>query len=183
MKSWVRMVGTAMGSAAMAATPVSVAAVPETESNNTFPGQPATVGVTYSPASLCLGCAPPFLDTIDFFHYTGLPSGGTFDLSFDPIDLAILGHTLRAGLYTDQTNFSDSVTSTTPGPLVHLTGLIPGGGELTFGITTVNATDFEGYTVALSVAPPRVPAPAAIVLLAAGLTALGLDVARRRKRS
>ena len=182
MKSWVRMAGTAMGSAAMAATPASVAAVPETESNNTFPGQPATVGVTYS-AFLCLGCAPSVLDTIDFFHYTGLPSGGTFDLSFDPIDLVIPGHTLRAGLYTDQTNFSDSVTSTTPGPLVHLTGLIPGGGELTFGITTVNATDFEGYNVALSVAPPRVPAPAAIVLLAAGLTALGLDVARRRKRS
>jgi len=182
MKSRVRMAGTAMGSAAMAAIPASAAAVPETEPNNTFPGQPATVGVTYS-AFLCLGCAPSVLDTIDLFHYTGLPSGGTFDLSFDPIHLVLTGHSMRAGLYTDQTNFSDSVTSTTPGPLVHLTGLIPGGGDLTFGITTVNAASTEGYTVALSVVPSRVPAPAAIVLLAAGLAAVGLDVARRRKRS
>jgi hypothetical protein len=182
MKSWTKMAGAAMGSAALAAIPASAAAVPETEPNNTFPGQPATAGVTYS-AALCLGCAPFALDTIDLFHYTGLPSGATFDLSFDPFSLVIPGHAMMAGLYTDQTTIVDSVTSTTPGPLVHLTGLVPGGGELTFGITSVNATSVESYAVALNVASTRVPAPAAIVLLAAGLMAVGVDVARRRKRS
>ena len=183
MKSWMRTAGATMGSAAMVAIPASAAAVPETEPNNTFPGQPATAGVTYS-AALCLGCAPFALDTIDLFHYTGLPSGATFDLSFDPFSLVIPGHAMMAGLYTDQTTIVDSVTSTTPGPLVHLTGLVPGGGELTFGITSVNATSVESYAVALNVTPRGVPAPPAIVLLAAGLTAaVGFDVARRRKRS
>jgi hypothetical protein len=183
MKSWMRTAGATMGSAAMAAIPATAAAVPETEPNNTFPGQPATAGVTYT-GTLCLNCAPSFSDTIDLFHYTGLPSGGAFDLSFDPTHLEISGHTLMAGLYTDQTTIVDSVTSTFPGPLVHLTGLVPGGGELTFGITSVNATSVESYTVALNVTPRGVPAPPAIVLLAAGLTAaVGLDVARRRKRS
>ncbi len=166
-----------LGSAALAGIPASAGAgpLPETEPNNTFPGQPATAEFTYSG-----GVSDP-ADPIDFFHYTGLPPGGSFDLSFDPISVRG-GDDLKAGLYSDQTTILDSVTST--GPLVHLTGVIPGTGELTFGITpdVVLVDTFEGYLVTLDVTPLQVPAPPAIALLAAGLTALSLDVARRRKR-
>ena len=71
--------------------------------------------------------------------------------------------------------------------LVHLTGTIPGSGELFFGITSPappnSSCCAEGYTARLTVAGARVSAPAAIVLLAAGLAAVGLDTVRRRRRS
>lgn len=186
MADLTKLAGTVLASAAIAAIPASVAAAPtlETEPNNTFSGQPATVGVTYQ-GTLCApggACSPS--DSIDFFHYTGLPPGGSFDLSFDPVNVIFPGADaeLKAGLYTGQTTIGASVTSTDP--LVHLTGTIPGSGELVFGITIAGPSfDVEGYTTVLNVRSTGVPAPATIVLLAAGLTAMGLDVARRRKRS
>ena len=182
MASLTKMAGTALGSAVLAAIPASAGAAPilETEPNNTFPGQPATVGVTYQGTVSPGGPA----DLIDFYHYKGLLPGSSFDLSFDPANTFCPGCgpdvILKAGLYTDQTTIGASVTSNDP--LVHLTGTIPGSGELVFGITmTQTAFELEGYTIVLNAR--GVPAPATIVLLAAGIAAMGLDVARRRKRS
>ena len=177
-----KMARTVLGSAALVAIPASAAvAVPEPGGNNdSFPGLPASAGVTYL-GSLCFpgGCSPS--DSSDFYHYTGLPSGGSFDLSFDPTDLDVCcGDSLIAGLYDSAGPPIDSISS--GGPLVHLTGLIPGSGALTFGVTGPGALDVEGYNLTLNVQAPRVPAPPALALLAAGLIALSLEVARRRKR-
>jgi hypothetical protein len=183
MADLTKIARTALGSAALAVIPASVGAVTlDTEPNNPFASaQPATAGDLIS-GHLCLDvgpCTP--LDTADFFHYTGLPPGGTFDFSFTPTDTDF-GDTLTAGRYSSTGVLLDSVSST--GALVHLPiGTIPGSGELFFGITGPGACCAEGYTARLSVTGARVPAPAAIVLLAAGLAALGLDTARRRKRS
>jgi len=66
---------------------------------------------------------------------------------------------------------------------VHLGGTVPAGGQLTFGVTEVNVANFENYTLSLNVRPPTgVPEPATVALVAAGLSALGVGVARRRKR-
>jgi PEP-CTERM motif len=55
-----------------------------------------------------------------------------------------------------------------------------------FGIApdpTNSPPGFEGYNIKLTVTPPNgVPEPATVMLLAAGVTAVGLDAARRRKR-
>lgn len=183
MADLTKIAKTALGSVALAAVPASAVAVTlDTEPNSTFAtAQAAAAGDTIL-GSLCLdvvGCSP--LDIADFFHYTGLPAGGTFDLSFDAVD-SQFGDTLRAGLYTDATTIASFVDSA-GGPAVHLKGSIPGSGQLIFGITGISACCAEGYTALLSVRGASVPAPAAIVLLAAGLTAVGLGAARRRKRS
>ena len=178
MADLTKLAVTALGSAALAAIPASAAAVGETEPNDVFPGQASTVGVTYTgfidPASSVTG--PP----VDLFHYTGLPVGGAFDLSFDPelLDFDLL----RVGLFTNQTTSPAGIESS--GSLVHLQGSIPGSGELTFGVTNpFGEFEAEGYSLVLNVtAAAAVPAPAAIALLAAGLTVVGLDGARRRKR-
>jgi hypothetical protein len=173
----------ALGSAAIAAIPAAAgAATLDTEPNNTFAAaQPATVGDTIS-GTLCFNTGPDcsVLDTADFFHYTALPPGGSFDFAFNHPD-AEFG-TLLAGRYTSGGPAVDSVSSGGP-TLVHLTGTIPGSGELFFGITPGNTCCAEGYTARLTVTGARVSAPAAIVLLAAGLAAVGLDTIRRRKRS
>ena len=168
---------TVLGSAAIAAMPTAAAlAVPtlETENNNTFPGQSATAGVTYQ-GNLCTLCPPP-TDPFDFYHYIGLPAGGTFDLTFDPAQT--LGGDLTVGRYTSGGPPVDSVSSTDA--VVHLTGSIPGSGGLTFGVTLDGG--FEGYLITLNVTPPAVAAPPALALLTAGLTALSFEVARRRRR-
>jgi len=171
----------ALGSAAIAAIPASAgAATLDTEPNNTFAtAQAATVGDTISGTLCFTGCGPT-LDTADFFHYTALSPGGSFDFAFNHPD-AVFGN-LLAGRYTSGGPAVDSVSSGGP-TLVHLTGTIPGTGELFFGITAGNSCCGEGYTAKLTVTGARVSAPAAIVLLAAGLVAVGLDTARRRKRS
>lgn len=184
MADLTKMARTALGSVALAAVPASAVAVTlDTEPNSTFAtAQPAALGDTIF-GSLCLNLGfCNVLDLADFFHYTGLPPGGTFDLSFDAVD-SDFGDSLQAGLYTDATTIAKFVNSSAT--LVHLTGSIPGSGELIFGITNNGTSSCcaEGYTVRLSVTAARVPAPAAIVLLAAGLTAVGLNAARRRKRS
>ena len=179
---------TVLGSAAIAAMPTTAALalpVPETENNDTFPGQTATVATTYS-GELCLDspstCTGFFQvagqDLTDFYHYTGLPAGGSFDLSFDNTT-GCCGNDLVAGRYDSAGPPSASVS--TDSALVHLTGTIPGSGELTFGITG-EGFGLETYLVTLNVTPPQVAAPPALALLTAGLGALSIEVARRRKR-
>src|SRR2546425_8264901 len=93
----------ALGSAAIVAIPASAgAATLDTEPNNSFAAaQPATVGDTIS-GTLCLdtgafaGCN--VLDLADFFHYTLLSPGGSFDFAFNHPN-AVFG-TLLAGRYT-----------------------------------------------------------------------------------
>jgi hypothetical protein len=65
-----------------------------------------------------------------------------------------------------------------------LTGTVPAGAELTFGVTEgFSPTNIESYNVILNVtAPTAVPEPATIALVAAGVSALGVTAARRRKR-
>ena len=184
MADLTKIARTALGSAAIAAIPAAAGAVTlDTEPNNTFAtAQPATVGDLIS-GNLCLNvgaCSPQ--DLADFFHYTGLPPGGSFDFAFNHPGVEFAGDNLLAGRYTSGGPAVDSVASATS-TFVHLTGTIPGSGELFFGITNQNSAEAEGYTARLTVTGARVSAPAAIVLLAAGLAAVGLDTIRRRKRS
>ena len=177
----------ALGSAAIVAIPASAgAATLDTEPNNSFAAaQPANVGDTIS-GTLCLNTGFPcnFPDLADFFHYTGLPPGGSFDFAFNHPTAEFA--TLLAGRYTSGGPAVDSVFSG-GSTLVHLTGTIPGSGELFFGITSPappnSSCCAEGYTARLTVAGARVSGPAALVLLAAGLAAVGLDTVRRRRRS
>ena len=173
----------ALGSAAIAAIPASAgAATLDTEPNDSFASaQLATAGDLIS-GHLCLPPCAPF-DFADFFHYTGLPPGGTFDFSFTATGPDLFpGDFLDAERLTSTGTILDGVSSL--GTLVHLLpGTIPGSGELFFGITGGNASGAEGYTARLTVTGARVSAPAAIVLLAAGLAAVGLDTIRRRRRS
>ena len=181
-----RMVGAVVGSMALAAVPTAKAeAIPETEPNNTFPGQAATVGTQFD-GFLCPTCVaspsfPFFPDSIDFFHYTGLTPGDDFDLTFQATG-QLSGNTLQAGLYSDQTTIDDAVTASSS--TAHLLGTVPASGELTFGITEQTASGFEIYNILLTTTPgTRVPEPATAVLLAAGLTAAGLTAARRKQRT
>jgi len=167
----------AMVSAAWAVAGSSAAlAVPETEPNNTFPGQASLVGTTYDGflCSVVGTCASP--DDIDFYHYSGLTSGDAFDLTGTEFGF---GATFTFGLYSDATTVLDSVSVGNGGLPGHLTGLVPASGELTFGVTS-GAIGIEGYTVVLD-ATHRAPEPASVALLAAGLA--GAFIARRRKRS
>jgi hypothetical protein len=183
MADLTKIARTALGSAAIAAIPAGAgAATLDTEPNNTFAtAQAASVADTIS-GTLCFNIGPDcsVLDTADFFHYTGLTPGGSFDLAFSHTTFDFAN--LLAGRYTSGGPAVDSVSSI-GSTLVHLTGTIPGSGELFFGITGPGSCCAEGYTARLTVTGARVSSPAAIVLLAAGLAAVGLDTIRRRRRS
>jgi hypothetical protein len=102
-----RLAGTMLGSA-LAAIPTAKAVADSEPINNTFPGETAAAGVTLT-GFLCAACGPS--DILDFYQYTGLPAGGSFDLLFDPED-RVDPFALRAGLYSDQT----TILSPRPGP-------------------------------------------------------------------
>lgn len=176
-----KKLGILLGTMAIAALPSpEVEAVPvnETEPNNTFPGQSANVGDVISGTVHSSGPTP---DPLDLFSYTGLSVGGAYDLTFHPAG-AFPGNLLQVAVYTSQTTFSNPTTADST-QTVHLTGTVPAGGQLSFGVTEVNVINFEGYTLSLHVTPPNgVPEPATVALVAAGLTALGVGAARRRKR-
>jgi hypothetical protein len=162
---------------AMAASSAALAAVLETEPNNTFPGQASTVGTTYD-GILCAivgTCAEP--DEIDFYSFTGLNPGDAYDLTGME---AGVGATFAFGLYSDATTLLAQFTVPNGGPPGHFTDFVPASGELTFGVTS-NSLGFEGYSLVLNVTPQQAPEPATLALLAAGLA--GGLMARRRKRT
>jgi hypothetical protein len=181
-----KIAGTVLGTTTLAALPIAADAGPivENESitpNNTFPGQSISVGDTFS------GTNNGGTDPIDFLHYTSLPAGGTFDFLVERNSCCI-GNTflLDAALYSNQTTTINPPVpiDLLPGDTKHLQGLVPGSGQLTLGVKLLTGTStslFEAYSVTLSVTPPsRVPQPATIALLLAGLA--GVQVLRRRKR-
>jgi hypothetical protein len=183
MRNLSKIAGTVLGSATLAALPPAAGAtvIFENESvtpNDTFPGQNINAGDTF------IGSNNGGSDPIDFLHYTGLPVGNSFDVQVHR-DTCCHFQTilLDAAIYSGQ-----STTVNPPSPIdldydetKHLTGLVPGTGELTVGVKLLSAGAFEGYQVALTVAPPAgVPQPATLALLAAGLT--GLLVLRRKMR-
>jgi hypothetical protein len=194
-----RIAGTVLGTTTLAALPAAVDAgvVNETPeslalNNDTFPGQSVTLGVADSLAGDTNGrartIADPFGDPIDFFTFSGLAAGGAFDFQvlrstpcFLPQNLCAT--VLQAGIYTSQNGIGSSITipKTGAGNAQDLTGIVPGSGQLTLGIKDLSSDSFEGYQVRLSVSSPsRVPQPATIALLLAGLA--GMQVLRRRKR-
>jgi hypothetical protein len=154
--------------------------VAETEPNNSFATANSESAGNTIFGSLCNnnlaagGCSPA--DTKDFFVFSGLTAGGSFD--FD-LKVSFNSSTLKFALFTDDTTFTDE-TDLVGNVEKHIVGTIPLAGALTLGVTTDEFDSFlEGYQVSLTVSS-AVPEPASAVLLAAGLG--GLAALRRRRR-
>jgi hypothetical protein len=169
------LVAAALGVAASPAL-----AIPEAEPNDTFPGQASTVTTLYD-GELCLALCPAgtLPDLIDLYHYSGLTPGFAFDLTGTHLGVGD-GPDFIFGRYTDQTTVVDFETAFNDNQAVHLFGVVPLSGELSFGVTGANFIFFEGYSLVLNVRQ-AVPEPATLALLAVGLA--GALVTRRRKRS
>ena len=170
------LVAAALG---VAASPARALPVFETEPNDTFPGQTATVATLYRGQLCTTSCGfqvPP--DLIDLYHYSGLSPGLAFNLTGIHLGFSS-GPDFVFGLYTDQTTVVNSATAFNVNDVVHLFGIVPLSGELSFGVTTTGTAAFEGYSLTLNVA--AAPEPATLALLAVGLA--GALVTRRRKRS
>jgi hypothetical protein len=165
--SMVALLGSGVGT--LVAANVALA-VSETEPNDIFPGQAATVGTTFN------GLLVDQVD-LDLYHYTGLTPGDLFNFAFDTFvfDQA----TFQFARYTDQTTLVDPVQLVDPTHAGSIPGVVPAGGQLTFGASLLSTSTFEGYNVVLTTTS-AVPVPATAALLAAGLA--GVAFARRRPR-
>lgn len=195
-----KIAGTVLGTTTLAALPLAADAGQINEAaeslalnNDTFPGQSVTFGVGDFLAGDTNGRARAVLDPsgdpIDFFTFSGLAAGGAFDFQVLRLDSCHIPQSdacdtvLQAGIYTSQNGIGSSITIPKNGTsnAQDLTGIVPGSGQLTLGIKDLSTNSFEGYQVRLSVtSPSRVPQPATIALLLAGLA--GVQVLRRRKR-
>ena len=178
MRNFSKIAGSVVGTTTLAALPHAAGAGPisESEPNNPFiNAQSVNVGDTLN------GSNNGGSDPIDFFKYTGLPIGGNFDFLVSRDHCCADGFQIEAQLYTSDTTTTGPAIDLDIDDIKHLQGLVPGSGQLTLGVKLTGSRPFsEGYHVTLSVTPPsRVPQPATIALLLAGLA--GLQVLRRRK--
>jgi hypothetical protein len=175
----------ATGAAAFAVSGSALAAVTIFESgdfanSNSFPGFAATVGNKY------VGGVGRSGD-VDFFSFSSLNPGDNFNLALNfECCIFILGDDVFAQQFTDTTTFVGSVvTDTTDNNVAeHLTGIVPASGALSFRVSAsdnTNGNETYFYDLTLNTSPSaRVPEPATVALLAAGLA--GALVTRRRRR-
>ena len=162
----------ASGAATLAASGSAFALVFESpDFSNTFPGFSSSVGETYQG-----GAAE---SDVDFFSYSSLNPGDNFDLGLNYLFCCVSSVSAQQATGTN-TFVGNILTDTTAdGIFVHLTGIVPGDGNLSFRVSTTS-TFFEAYQLTLNTSSSSVPEPATAALLLAGLA--GALVTRRRRR-
>lgn len=105
MRNFSKIAGSVVGTTTLAALPHAASAVPELEpTNNSFiTAQTLNVGDTLN------GTNNGGTDPIDFFRYTGLPAGGTFDFLVNR-NSCCAGNTflLDAALYSEPNDHDQS---------------------------------------------------------------------------